>query len=196
MTDSTGTIGLRRIIVVSAPSGAGKGTVLNRAMADDPALALAVSCTTRSPRAGEVDGQAYYFLTRAAFEARIAEGAFAEWAEVHGNLYGTLREELERWTASGKDVVLEVDVQGMRQVRTAGLNPVTVFITVPDLETLRQRIESRGQNTPEDIAVRLQNAEREMAAQDEYDAVIVNDTLDEAVAAFHAVVRAARHTAA
>ena len=188
--------GKRRVIVVSAPSGGGKRTVLEHVMASDPDLEVAVSCTTRAPRDGEVEGEDYYFLDRAAFEAKIAEGAFAEWAEVHGNLYGTLKAELEQRMATGKDVVLEVDVQGMRQVKASGLNPATAFITVPNLEVLRQRIEHRGQNDPADTALRLKNAEEEMAAQDEFDQVIVNDNLDEAVAAFHAFLREARAAAA
>jgi guanylate kinase len=185
----------RRVIVVSAPSGGGKRTVLNRVMTTDAGLELAVSCTTRAPRDGETEGVDYYFLDRAAFETKIAEGAFAEWAEVHGNLYGTLKEELERRMASGKDVVLEVDVQGMRQVKASGLDPVTVFITVPSLAVLEKRIAKRGQNDPADTALRLKNAEQEMAAQDEFDTVIVNENLDEAVAAFHALLREARGAA-
>lgn len=182
----------RRVIVVSAPSGGGKRTVLERVMRDDPDLVVAVSCTTRPPREGEAEGADYYFLDRPSFEERIAAGAFAEWAEVHGNLYGTLKEELERLLASGKDVVLEVDVQGMRQVKASGMDAATVFITAPSLEVLRARIEKRGQNDPADTALRLKNAEEEMAAANEFDTVIVNDQLDEAVAAFHAFLRDTR----
>jgi guanylate kinase len=187
--------GKRRVFVVSAPSGGGKRTVLSHVMRTDSDLEMAVSCTTRPPRDGENHGLDYYFLDRAEFQAKADAGEFAEWAEVHGNLYGTLREELERRMASGKDVVLEVDVQGMRQMKASGLDPVTVFITVPSLEVLRERIASRGQNDPADTALRMKNAEEEMAAQDEFDAVIVNDNLDQAVAAFHALVREARGAA-
>jgi len=185
-----------RIFVVSAPSGAGKHTILKRTLARDPGLTYSISATTRKPRAGEQDGREYYFLDRPAFEKRVAAGEFAEWAEVHGNLYGTLRGELDRIVASGKDALLELDVQGMRNVKRLGIDAVTVFIMAPSLEELGQRLRARGTDSDEVIAVRLKNALDEMAARDEYDNVIVNVDIREAVAELEAIVKAARGSAA
>lgn len=181
------------VIVLSAPSGAGKHTILKRARALDPKLAYSVSATTRAPREGEVDGKDYYFLDRETFEKRIAAGEFAEWAEVHGNLYGTLRSELDRLVSSGLDVVLELDVQGMRNMKAAGLDIVTVFVMPPSEDELARRLELRGANTADDMALRLKNARDEMAARNEYDHVIVNDQLNQAVESFQNIVR--RHRA-
>ncbi len=180
------------MFVVSAPSGGGKRTVLAKVMEQDPRLTLTVSATTRPPRPGEKDGQDYYFLAREEFERRVAAGEFAEWAEVHGNLYGTLASELERHVSSGRDVVLELDVQGMRSLRKMVPGAVATFIVAPTLEELERRLRNRGTNDDEDIRLRLENARTEMAARGEYDYVVVNDTLAEAVADMAAVVRAER----
>jgi guanylate kinase len=169
-----------KLFVVSAPSGAGKKTVLDRLLAQDPQLTYSVSATTRDPRPGEVDGKEYYFLDRAEFERRVTDGAFVEWAEVHGNLYGTLRTELERLRSSGKDVVLEIDVQGMRNLKRDGLDAATIFIMPPSLAELERRLNKRGTNNLEDIAVRLRNARDEIAARGEYDHVVVNDEVGRA----------------
>jgi len=184
-----------RVFVVSAPSGAGKHTVLKRVLARDEKLAYSISATTRPPRAGEQDGREYYFLDRDTFEERIAAGEFAEWAEVHGNLYGTPRSELNRIIATGNDVLLELDVQGMRNVKRLGLDMVSVFIMAPSAEELEQRLRSRGTDSPEVIALRLKNAREEMAAKDEYDHVIVNVDIREAVAELEGIIRAARGVA-
>ncbi len=184
-----------RVFVVSAPSGAGKHTVLKRVLARDPKLAYSVSATSRPPRAGEADGREYYFLDRGTFEKRIAAHEFAEWAEVHGNLYGTPRSELDRIIATGSDVLLELDVQGMRNLKALGLNTVSVFIMAPSVEELEQRLRSRGTDSPEVIALRLKNALEEMAARDEYDHVIVNVDIREAVAELEGIIRAARGVA-
>ncbi|HRI89901.1 MAG TPA: guanylate kinase, partial [Candidatus Hydrogenedentes bacterium] len=178
-----------RVFVVSAPSGAGKHTVLKRVLARDEKLAYSISATTRPPRAGEQDGREYYFLDRDTFEERIAAGEFAEWAEVHGNLYGTPRSELNRIIATGNDVLLELDVQGMRNVKRLGLDMVSVFIMAPSAEELEQRLRSRGTDSPEVIALRLKNAREEMAAKDEYDHVIVNVDIREAVAELEGIIR-------
>ncbi len=185
-----------RIFVVSAPSGAGKHTILRRTLARDAGLTYSISATTRKPRAGEQDGREYYFLDRPTFERRVAAGEFAEWAEVHDNLYGTLRGELDRIVASGKDALLELDVQGMRNVKRLGIDAVTVFIMAPSLEELEQRLRARGTDSDEVIAVRLKNARDEMAAKDEYDNVIVNVDIREAVAELEAIIKAARAIAA
>jgi len=182
----------RNVFVVSAPSGAGKHTILKRVLARDPELTYSISATSRPPRPGEQDGREYYFLDRAEFERRAAAGEFAEWAEVHGNLYGTLRRELDRIAASGKDALLELDVQGMRNMKRMGVAPVTVFIMAPSFEELEQRLRARGTDSGEVIAVRLKNARREVAAKDEFDHVIVNVDIREAVAELEAIVKRAR----
>jgi guanylate kinase len=184
------------LFVVSAPSGAGKHTILERVLARDNRLGYSVSATTRRPRHGEVDGTHYHFMDRASFERRVAEGDFVEWAEVHGNLYGTLRSEVDRLVESGKDIVLELDVQGMRNVKRAGLDAVTIFIMAPTVEDLERRLKARGTDRPEEIALRLSNAEAELAARGEYDHVIVNADIDQATAEFEGIVQAARERAA
>lgn len=180
------------VFVLSAPSGAGKRTVLKRVFEKDTRLGYSVSATTRPPRAGEVEGKDYYFLDRDTFDRRVSAGDFVEWAEVHGNLYGTLQEELERLTASGKDTVLELDVQGMRNLKTRGLDMVSVFVVAPSHEELERRLRSRGTDRPEVIELRLSNARNEIAARREFDYVIVNERLDEAVVDLQAIIRAER----
>ena len=170
-----------RIFVVSAPSGAGKGSILSRAFDADEKLAHSISVTTRAPRNGEQNGVHYHFVDRNTFTHWIDENKFAEWADVHGNRYGTLRDELDRHTDSGKDVILELDVQGMRSVRTFIPDMIAIFIMPPDLEELERRIVERGDMSDTDLAVRLSNAETEIAAKNEYDHVVVNDILDTAV---------------
>ncbi len=172
-----------RIFVISAPSGGGKDTLIKHAMAHMPGLKYSVSVTTRTPRPGEVDGDHYHFIDHTEFEQKRDADAFLEWAEVHGNFYGTLKSEVE-------DTILELDVQGMRQVRAAGLDATTVFIRPPSLEILEERLRGRGSDSPEVIALRLKNAKEEMAAENEYDHVIVNDDIDDAKAAFLAVLQA------
>ncbi|MDZ4860953.1 MAG: guanylate kinase [Candidatus Hydrogenedentes bacterium] len=184
-----------RVFVVSAPSGAGKHTVLKRVLSGDARLGYSISATTRPPRAGELNGRDYHFLDRETFEKRVSTGGFAEWAEVHGNLYGTLRSELDRAIESGKDVLLELDVQGMRNMRRLGLDMVSVFIMAPSLEELEQRLRSRGTDSDDVIALRLKNARDEIAAKDEYDHVIVNVDIREAVEELKGIIRAARERA-
>jgi len=179
-------------IVIAAPSGAGKRTVLDRVRALDAGLAWAVSATTRPPRPGETEGKDYYFLSRAAFEEGIAAGHFVEWAEVHGNLYGTLKSEIERCRETGKDTLLELDVQGMRHLRRMGYDVVGVFIMPPSMEELERRLRGRGTDSEEVIAVRLANARAEMAARGEFDYVVVNDVVDRAAEDVAAILRAER----
>lgn len=183
------------LIVVSAPSGGGKGTILRRVLDADPGLRHSVSATTRAPREGEIEGEHYYFVDRPTFERWIAEGRFAEWANVHGEFYGTLNEELERIRASGRDVVLELDVQGMRSVRALRPEAATVFIEPPSLRVLEERLRKRGDLSEETLRLRLRNAEAELAAKNEYDCRILNDNLDSAVAQFEAFVERARASA-
>jgi guanylate kinase len=180
------------LYIVSSASGAGKNTILRRLLAEDDGIEYSVSATTRLPRDGEADGREYYFVSREEFDERIVAGDFVEWAEVHHNLYGTLRRELDRLLGSGKDAILEIDVQGMRKLRAAGVGFVSIFIMAPSLEELERRLRARGTDTPEVIAVRLKNAWAEIAAREEYDHVIVNETVDDAAAEFLDIVRVQR----
>jgi guanylate kinase len=168
------------LIVISAPSGAGKHALLSKLRARGIALQTTVSATTRAPRKDEIDGRDYHFLTREAFEQRRAADAFVEWAEVHGNLYGTLRAEVARCLEAGGDVLLELDVQGMRNLRALGMDFVGIFILPPSFEELERRLRGRGSESERDLQVRLANAKTEMTAQEEYDYRIVNDDLDRA----------------
>jgi guanylate kinase len=176
------------LIVVSAPSGGGKGTILQRVSETDPRLRHTVSATTRPPRPGEVDGKHYYFISRQTFDRWVDEGKFAEWADVHGQRYGTLRAELDRVRGTG-DAVLELDIQGMRTIRTLHADAVTIFLLPPSLQALEERLRNRGDLTPEAFALRLRNAEAEIAAKNEYTYQILNDDLDAAVAEFHGILR-------
>ncbi len=170
-----------RLFILSAPSGAGK-TTLRRALLERlPDLAYSVSYTTRPPRAGEVEGRDYRFLSRPEFEEGIRRGRWAEWACVHGHYYGTSAEDLCRALAAGKDVLLDIDVQGAASLLRRFPESVTVFIEPPSLEELERRLRSRGTDPPEAIALRLRNAVREMAARERYRYVIVNDRLADAV---------------
>ncbi len=170
------------LYVISAPSGAGKNALLGEVRRRETRIASTVSATTRAPRPGERNGVDYYFLDRETFKHRVAAGDFAEWAEVHGNLYGTLRSELNRCLATGSDVILELDVQGMRSLKSLYPGVETVFLAPPSMEELERRLRSRGTNDEADIALRMRNAGTEMAASSEFDCIIVNDTIDRAAA--------------
>ena len=174
------------LIVLSSPSGGGKTTACEQLMAADPNVARSVSCTTRPPRAGEVDGKHYYFLMREEFEKRLARDEFLEHAQVHGQYYGTLRTTVEDLLAAGRDVILTIDVQGAAQVRKLATGDarlsralVTVFLMPPSLELLEQRLRKRGTDTDENITRRLTEARREMAQWRVYDYVVVTGTIKE-----------------
>jgi guanylate kinase len=156
-----------------------------------PELELSVSATTRRPRPGETQGVDYWFMSDEEFDRRVAAGDFVEWAEYSGHRYGTLRSELERRTASGIPVVLEIEVQGARQVREAMPEAAQIFIAPPSLEALRVRLVGRGTDDAEDVERRLRVAEAELAARDEFAHVVVNDRLEDAVARLEAIVRSA-----
>ncbi|MCI5179577.1 MAG: guanylate kinase [Candidatus Electrothrix sp. AW3_4] len=181
------------LLVVSAPSGCGKTTILKKLMTKISNLEFSVSHTTRQPRRGEQDGKDYHFVTEEEFIALRDQqpSGFLEWAEVHGNLYGTSRQAVEEIVATGKDVVLDIDIQGADQVRE-NANPVTVFISPPTPEELERRLRKRGTETPEDIDSRLANAESEMAAASRYRYLIINDELEQAVRDLQAIVVAER----
>ena len=180
---------MSRVFVITGPSGVGKGTLIRTLRERVPELELSVSATTRGPRAGEQDGSDYHFLSDAEFERRVQAGDFVEHAAYSGRRYGTLRAELEARTAAGAPVVLEIEVQGARQVRTTLPAAVQVFIAPPSEEALRTRLVGRGTDSPEDVARRLATAEDELAAQDEFDFKVVNDRLDDAVDELVAIVR-------
>jgi guanylate kinase len=171
-----------RLIVVSGPSGVGKST-LCRALLDDARLVTSVSCTTRPPRPDEVDGRDYWFLSREEFERRLAAGAFLEHAVVHGNRYGTPREAVESRLREGRCPLLDIDVQGAAQVRATGLPAVFLFIAPRSPEVLRERLQRRDTEDAASMARRLAAAEREMQAARDYDLVVVNDRLPEALQA-------------
>jgi len=149
-------------------------------LATRPDLGYSVSCTTRAPRAGEVDGQDYFFLSRAEFDARVARGEFAEWAEVHGQRYGTLRSEVERILASGRHVMLDIDVQGARQVTAAFPDAVTIFVVPPSVEVLVARLLGRKSEDAAALALRLRNARMELLEAPRYQHLVENDDLDRA----------------
>lgn len=169
-----------KLFVVSGPSGAGKGTLVARVRDLRPDLGLTVSATTRAPRKGEVDGVSYYFLTKDEFQRRVANDEFVEWAEVHGNCYGTLVSEVEKKLSSGTSLILEIDVQGALQVRKRFPDAVLVFIKPPSLEVLEQRLRDRGSESPDSLRLRMADATEELKLASRYDDVIVNDDLEHA----------------
>jgi guanylate kinase len=196
MSDSPQKIGVA--FVVSAPSGAGKSTIIKQVMATDDNLHFSVSCTTRRPRPGEVDGQDYYFLSQEAFQQRVDAGDFLEHAEFSGNRYGTLATVLADMLHTGQDVILEIEVQGASQIREAieagRLKDKTIFIFIapPSMEELERRLRDRGTETEESIQKRLAAAAREYEERDKYHHIVVNDDLDQAVVDFRNVLNRER----
>ena len=182
------------VVIISGPSGVGKSTLIRRVMAEDPSLAFSISHTTRPPRPGETDGRDYYFVSRELFETLIKEDAFLEWANVYGEYYGTSRGEIDRLRDLGKDVILDIDVQGAKQVmeRMDRGRWVSVFIRPPDLETLRQRLIVRGKDPISRIETRLAAAEKEIAQATRYDYQIVNENLAEAASHLATIIRQER----
>ena len=182
------------LFIVSAPSGAGKSSLVKAALADDNRLALSVSYTTRPPREGELNGREYHFVDRKTFEAMIGRGDFLESAEVHGNRYGTSQKWIEEARAQGLDIMLEIDWQGARQVRKVFADAVSVFILPPPpgLPELERRLRARGQDSEETIQRRLRDAREEIAHVAEFDYVIINKEFEEARRDLAAVVQAAR----
>jgi len=180
------------MFVVSAPSGTGKTTVVERLVQVVPDLALSRSYTSRVRREGERDGVDYNFITRARFEAMIAGQAFLEWADVFGNYYGTCAADAERDLAAGHDLVLVIDVQGARQVRASRTGTIGVFVLPPSFEVLERRLRGRSQDSEEAIRRRLATAREEIAAVGEYDYVVVNDALEACVGRLRAIVLAER----
>ena len=179
-----------KVFVITGPSGVGKGTLIERLLERIPDLELSISATTREPRPGEVDGRDYHFLSPEEFRRRLEAGDFLEHAGYSGNYYGTLREEVERRVAKCNSVVLEIEVQGARQVRDAlGDDAVLIFIAPPDEAMLRERLEGRGTDSAEDIEQRLRTAEVELAARAEFPLEVVNDDLQKAASDLEGLVR-------
>ncbi len=184
------------LYVVAAPSGAGKTTLVRLLLEQEAGVSLSVSFTTRPPRPGEHDGRDYRFVDAAAFRAMIARQEFLEWAEVHGNLYGTSKTWIIERLASGNDVLLEIDWQGARQVRSVFPGAIGIFILPPSLEELTRRLTGRGTDGADVIARRLAAAQAEIRHAGEFDYVIINDILEQALDDLRAVVRASRLTLA
>jgi len=189
------------LIVVSAPSGAGKTTLCDRLLAEFKDMAYSISCTTRAPRPGERDGKDYHFLSEQEFRARIERGEFLEHAVVHDHLYGTLEKTVRDAMQAGKDIVMDIDVQGARQIRERlvmlpAADPIRagfldIFVLPPSMETLRDRLLRRAQDSDAVIATRLENARSEMRARDEYRYQLVNDQLETAFAELRGIIDAA-----
>jgi guanylate kinase len=180
------------LFVVAAPSGAGKSSLVKALMELDAKVRPSVSHTTRAPRGQEKHGREYYFVSEPEFDQMVASNAFLEWAHVHGHRYGTSRKAIEDRIAQGADVVLEIDFQGAVQVKKLFANAVSIFILPPSWEELKSRLHNRGEDAPEVIALRLQNAADEMAKASEFDYVIINELFERAVFDLKAVVHAQR----
>ncbi|MEY3222783.1 MAG: hypothetical protein RLZZ203_1639 [Cyanobacteriota bacterium] len=172
---------LGKLIVLTGPSGVGKGTLMNAILQRYPELHYSVSATTRSPRPGEVNGKNYHFITRSEFEKLVTQEEFLEWAEFAGNFYGTPREAVLNHIQSGELVVLEIELEGARQIRHTFPSALSIFILPPSFAELEKRIRGRGQDTEEAISRRLNRAEEEIAAADEFDLQIINDDFEEAL---------------
>lgn len=181
-----------RLFVLSAPSGSGKTTVLARLIQRKGPIVRSISATTRTPRPGEKNGRDYYFLSRAQFDRDIRRKAFLEHARILGYGYGTPRLAVERHLRAGKNVVLCIDIQGARQVRSSGLGVTTVFLVPPSLKVLQERLRRRGTERPAQVRARLKLAHRELREAGRYDYAVVNDRLEETVEAVRTIIRAER----
>lgn len=180
-------------VVIAAPSGAGKTTVARRLVSGSPSFVFSVSATTRTPRTGEVDGEDYRFVDVPTFRGMIEEGKLIEWAEVHGNLYGTPADGVREATSAGRHVVLDIDVQGARQIRETLPQAVLVFLLPPSGAALKERLEARGTEGPAELRRRLGAAARELEEAATFDYAVVNDRVEMAVERIEAIVEAERH---
>jgi len=181
-----------RLIIISSPSGGGKGTLIKEILESVPDLGYSVSFTTRAPRFGEEEGRHYHFVSKAEFEEEINAGGFLEYAEVHGNYYGTSLSQAERMTAEGKDVVLEIDVQGADWVRKRVPDVLSIFILPPSFEVLKARLVSRGTEDPADLELRLKNARSEVMEYTKFEYVLINDEIFTAARRLGAIILAER----
>ena len=173
--------GQGQLTVITGPSGVGKGTLVKLLLARNPSIWLSVSATTRSPREGELDGVSYFFHSRDQFDALVAAGGLLEWAEFAGNCYGTPRQPVEDQLATGRPVLLEIELEGARQVRRSFPEGVQIFLAPPSYGELERRIRGRGTDSEDAIGRRLARAKEELEAQAEFDAVVINDDLDQAL---------------
>jgi guanylate kinase len=180
------------LIVVSSPSGGGKGTLIDRVLKTVPGVSYSVSYTTRAPRATEQNGREYFFVSTAEFEAMIARGEFLEWANVYGYLYGTNQGQVERERAAGQDIILEIDVQGAASIREKIEDAVSIFILPPSFELLRHRLVARGTDSPADLERRLRGAPAEVEQHSNFQYVILNDDINRASQQLAAVISAER----
>lgn len=187
MSQATG-----NVFLISAPSGAGKSSLVNALLAHDPSIRLSVSCTTRPPRPGEVDGKDYRFLTEGDFEALRNDNQLLEWAQVHGNYYGTPRDLIDQAVGAGQNVILEIDWQGAQQVRKLFPATISIFILPPSIEALRERLQNRGQDPEDVIARRVHAASAEISHAPEFEYVIINQEFSVALQELEQIVHTAR----
>lgn len=180
------------LFVVSSPSGGGKGTLIQRVLSSIPNLSYSISFTTRTPRNGEVNGREYFFVTREQFEQMVAANDFLEWARVHGNYYGSSARQVSREIDEGRDIILEVDVQGAASIRKLITYSVSVFILPPSYEVLRQRLLARGTDSDAELQVRLRNAPEEISQYTAFDYVIINDDVERAAGCLASIIVAER----
>lgn len=191
-TASGASSGRGMLVVVSSPSGGGKGTLIDRVLKTVPGVSYSVSYTTRSPRAGEQNGREYFFVSAAEFQEMITRGEFLEWATVYEHLYGTSHTQVEHERAAGRDIILEIDVQGAASIRRLVSDAVSVFILPPSFELLRQRLTARGTDLPADLERRLQGAPAEVEQYSDFQYVILNDDINRASAQLASVIHAER----
>ena len=182
------------LLVISGPSGTGKGTLIKRLMDEDPSLVFSVSATTRAPRPGEIDGVHYHFVNNDQYDQLVAENAFVEYANVHGNRYGTLRSEVYQRLERGENVVLDIDVQGALNVIANEKEKVSIFILPPSMKVLRERLTGRGTETDEAVERRLHNAIWEISQRDKYEYKVINDDLDDCVRKLQAIIAAQKQS--
>ncbi len=176
------------IFVISAPSGTGKTTLAGRLLSDFPTLVFSVSYTTRPPRSNEINGKDYFFISKGEFEKKIAQGEMIEWAEVYGNYYGTSATFLRQKIEEGKDILLDIDIQGAKQVKQRFPESVLIFISPPSFKELEYRLKKRGTDPPEIIAKRLQAAKLEMEAAKDFDHIVINDDFKKAIREIKAII--------
>ena len=184
------------LLVISGPSGTGKGTLIERLMKEDPTLVFSVSATTRAPRPGEIDGVHYHFVTNEQYDELVAANAFVEYATVHGNRYGTLRSEVYERLERGENVVLDIDVQGALNVIASEKEKVSIFILPPSMQELRSRLTGRGTETEEAVERRLHNAVWEISQKDKYEYKVINDDLETCLRTLQAIIEAEKHSSA
>ena len=180
------------LFVVSSPSGGGKGTIIRRVLEVVENLSYSISYTTRAPRLGEEDGREYFFISRDTFQEMVAAGEFLESACVHGNFYGTAKNQIAVETGAGTDIILEVDVQGAASVRQLLMDSVSIFILPPSYKVLRQRLQARGTDKPEELELRLRNAPEELRHYSSFDYVIINDEIERAAGQLASIIYAER----